>query len=186
MILQLDTSVVPPLIYAAMGTSREIAIGPVAVVSLLLPSMIQQLQDPVADPISYTKLVLTATFFAGIFQAAFGILRWVFDLLLISLDLKYIWRSWLTSCFFPFQIYRLGFLVDFLSHAAIVGFVAGAAIVIGLQQLKGLLGISHFTTKTDIISVLESVWRAIHHHVYSFFYFFFFSFMGKEVESGRV
>ncbi|XP_062148897.1 sulfate transporter 2.1-like [Alnus glutinosa] len=129
----LYTSVVPPLIYAAMGTSREIAIGPVAVVSLLLPSMIQQLQDPVADPISYTKLVLTATFFAGIFQAAFGILR-------------------------------LGFLVDFLSHAAIVGFVAGAAIVIGLQQLKGLLGISHFTTKTDIISVLESVWRAIHHH----------------------
>ncbi|XP_059433015.1 sulfate transporter 2.1-like [Corylus avellana] len=129
----LYTSVVPPLIYAAMGTSREIAIGPVAVVSLLLPSMIQQFQDPVADPVSYTKLVLTATFFAGIFQAAFGILR-------------------------------LGFLVDFLSHAAIVGFVAGAAIVIGLQQLKGLLGINHFTSKTDIISVLESVWKSIHHH----------------------
>jgi low affinity sulfate transporter 2 len=82
MLLQLlDTSVVPPLIYAVMGTSREIAVGPVAVVSLLLPSMIQQLQDPVADPISYTKLVLTATFFAGIFQAAFGILRSVLILL---------------------------------------------------------------------------------------------------------
>ncbi|KAG6721917.1 hypothetical protein I3842_03G135600 [Carya illinoinensis] len=129
----LYTSVVPPLIYAVMGTSREIAIGPVAVVSLLLPSMIQKLQDPVADPVSYTKLVLTATFFAGIFQAAFG-------------------------------LFRLGFLVDFLSHAAIVGFVAGAAIVIGLQQLKGLLGISHFTNKTDIISVGEAVWSSVHHH----------------------
>ncbi|XLS74178.1 hypothetical protein HN51_031043, partial [Arachis hypogaea] len=56
----------------------------------------------------------------------------------------------------------LGFLVDFLSHAAIVGFVGGAAIVIGLQQLKGLLGVSHFTTKTDIISVIKAVWQAIH------------------------
>lgn len=70
-----DTSVVPPLIYAIMGTSREIAIGPVAVVSLLLPSMLQKLQDPAADPIAYTKLVLTATFFTGIFQASFGIFR---------------------------------------------------------------------------------------------------------------
>ncbi|TXG60634.1 hypothetical protein EZV62_015207 [Acer yangbiense] len=89
----LYTSVVPPLIYAIMGTSREIAIGPVAVVSLLL----------------------------------------------------------------------LGFLVDFLSHASIVGFMAGAAIVIGLQQLKGLLGITHFTNKTDIVSVLKAVLKSVHH-----------------------
>lgn len=60
---------------------------------------------------------------------------------------------------------RLGFLVGFLSHAAIVGFMAGAAIIIGLQQLKGLLGISHFTTKTDAVSVLESAFRSIHHQV---------------------
>lgn len=72
---QLDTSVVPPLIYAVMGTSREIAIGPVAVVSLLLSSMVQKLVDPVADPMGYTKLVLLATLFAGIFQTAFGLFR---------------------------------------------------------------------------------------------------------------
>lgn len=62
---------------------------------------------------------------------------------------------------------RLGFLVDFLSHAAIVGFMAGAAIVIGLQQLKGLLGISHFTNKTDVVSVLGSVFSSLHHSVSS-------------------
>ena len=62
--------------------------------------------------------------------------------------------------------------MDFLSHAAIVGFVAGAAIVIGLQQLKGLLGITHFTNKTDIISVVEAVWRSVHHHVWFFTFFF--------------
>ncbi|XP_010905915.2 low affinity sulfate transporter 3 [Elaeis guineensis] len=129
----LYTSVVPPLIYAVMGSSREIAIGPVAVVSLLLSSMLQKLADPQVDPVSYRKLVFTSTFFAGIFQAAFG-------------------------------LFRLGFLVDFLSHAVIVGFMGGAAIVISLQQLKGLLGIAHFTTKTDVVSVIEAVWNAFHQH----------------------
>ena len=54
---------------------------------------------------------------------------------------------------------RLGFIVDYLSHAAIVGFMAGAAITIALQQLKGLLGIStrSFTRHTDAVSVLHSV-----------------------------
>ncbi|KAI6689349.1 hypothetical protein NL676_026177 [Syzygium grande] len=131
----LYTSVVPPLVYALMGSSREIAIGPVAVVSLLLSSMIQNIQDPLTDPGAYRSLVFTVTFFAGTFQAIFG-------------------------------LFRLGFLVSFLSHAAIVGFMAGAAIIIGLQQLKGLLGISHFTTKTDAVSVLESAFRSIHHQWY--------------------
>lgn len=35
--------------------------------------------------------------------------------------------------------------------------MAGAAITIALQQLKGFLGIVHFTKKSDIISVMESV-----------------------------
>uniref|UniRef100_A0A9I9DFL3 STAS domain-containing protein n=1 Tax=Cucumis melo TaxID=3656 RepID=A0A9I9DFL3_CUCME len=128
----LYTSIVPPLVYAILGSSREIAIGPVAIISMLLPTMIQKIQDPAADPFAYRNLVFTTTFFAGIFQAAFG-------------------------------LFRLGFLVDFLSQAAIVGFMGGAAIVIGLQQLKGLLGITHFTNKTDIISVMEAVFASFHH-----------------------
>lgn len=76
----IDTSVVPPLIYAFMGSSREIAIGPVAVVSLLLSSMLQEIQDPVADPVAYRRLVFTVTLFAGIFQASFGLLRFGFSL----------------------------------------------------------------------------------------------------------
>lgn len=57
--------------------------------------------------------------------------------------------------------------MDFLSHAALVGFMAGAAIVIGLQQLKGLLGITHFTNKTDVISVLESVYKSLRQQITS-------------------
>lgn len=57
--------------------------------------------------------------------------------------------------------HRLGFIIDFLSHAAIVGFMAGAAITIGLQQLNGLLGIKTglFTNKTGFIAVMQSVFQ---------------------------
>lgn len=127
----LYTSFVAPLVYAFMGSSRDIAIGPVAVVSLLLGTM---LTNEISDYKSheYLRLAFTATFFAGITQMALGVLR-------------------------------LGFLIDFLSHAAIVGFMAGAAITIALQQLKGFLGIQKFTKKTDIVSVMRSVFHSAHH-----------------------
>ncbi|XP_015571601.1 sulfate transporter 1.2 [Ricinus communis] len=128
----LYSSFVPPLIYASMGSSRDIAIGPVAVVSLLLGTLLQNELDPKTNAEEYLRLAFTATFFAGITQAALGFLR-------------------------------LGFLIDFLSHAAIVGFMGGAAITIALQQLKGLLGIKDFTKKTDLVSVMQSVFGSIHH-----------------------
>ncbi|XP_064973020.1 sulfate transporter 1.3 isoform X2 [Musa acuminata AAA Group] len=128
----LYSSFVPPLIYAVMGSSRDIAIGPVAVVSLLLGTLLQNEVDPLNDKEEYRRLAFTATFFAGVTQATLGFLR-------------------------------LGFLIEFLSHAAIVGFMGGAAITIALQQLKGFLGIKNFTKNTDIISVMKSVWGSVHH-----------------------
>ncbi|CAM6047026.1 unnamed protein product [Sphagnum compactum] len=121
----LYTSFVPPLIYAALGSSRHIAIGPVAVVSILLGTLLKNEISDTNDP-NYLRLALTANFFAGVVQAAVGFVR-------------------------------LGFVIYFLSHATVVGFMAGAAITIGLQQLKGLLGIINFTTKTGIVPVLRSV-----------------------------
>ncbi|KAK7271897.1 hypothetical protein RJT34_28157 [Clitoria ternatea] len=59
-------------------------------------------------------------------------------------------------------ILRLGFVIDFLSKATLVGFMAGAAIIVSLQQLKGLLGIVHFTSKMQIIPVLTSVFKHSH------------------------
>ncbi|KAJ9167053.1 hypothetical protein P3X46_021735 [Hevea brasiliensis] len=128
----LYTSFVPPLIYAFMGSSRDIAIGPVAVVSLLMGTLLENEVDSKKDAETYRRLAFTATFFAGITQATLG-------------------------------FFRLGFLIDFLSHAAVVGFMGGAAITIALQQLKGLLGIKDFTKKTDIVSVLHSVFVSAHH-----------------------
>ncbi|XP_057969152.1 probable sulfate transporter 3.4 [Malania oleifera] len=54
---------------------------------------------------------------------------------------------------------RLGFVIDFLSKATLVGFMAGAAIIVSLQQLKGLLGIVHFTSNMQIVQVLLSVFN---------------------------
>ncbi|XP_044487268.1 probable sulfate transporter 3.4 [Mangifera indica] len=52
---------------------------------------------------------------------------------------------------------RLGFIIDFLSKATLIGFMAGAAVIVSLQQLKGLLGIVHFTAKMQFIPVMSSV-----------------------------
>ncbi|KAL0743276.1 hypothetical protein Bca4012_084789 [Brassica carinata] len=68
-----------------------------------------------------------------------------------------------TSTFFAglFQaslgLLRLGFVIDFLSKATLVGFTAGAAVIVSLQQLKGLLGIVHFTGKMQFVPVMSSV-----------------------------
>lgn len=70
-----DTGIVPPLIYAMLASSREMVIGPGSVDSLILSSMIQTLKVSVDDSVTYTQLVFTVTFFAGIFQVAFGIFR---------------------------------------------------------------------------------------------------------------
>ncbi|CAD6205982.1 unnamed protein product [Miscanthus lutarioriparius] len=128
----LSSSFVPPLIYPLMGSSRDIAMGPVAVVSLMLGTLMQNEIDPKKPPLEYRRLAFTATFFAGITQAALG-------------------------------FFRLGFIIEFLSHAAIVGFMSGAAITIALQQLKGFLGIRNFTARTDIVSVMKSIFKSAHH-----------------------
>ncbi|KAA8527638.1 hypothetical protein F0562_034967 [Nyssa sinensis] len=130
-IIGLYSSFVPPLVYAMLGSSRDVAVGTVAVASLLISSMLGKEVNPNENPKLYVQLALTATFFAGVFQASLGFLR-------------------------------LGFIVDFLSHATIVGFMGGAATVVCLQQLKGILGLVHFTHGTDLVSVMRSILSQTH------------------------
>lgn len=58
-----------------MGSSRDIAIGPVAVVSLLLGTLLQNEVDSKKEAETYRRLAFTATFFAGITQATLGFFR---------------------------------------------------------------------------------------------------------------
>ncbi|XP_062206706.1 probable sulfate transporter 3.5 [Phragmites australis] len=59
-------------------------------------------------------------------------------------------------------VFRLGLIVDFLSRSTITGFMGGTATIIILQQLKGMLGMKHFAPKTDLISVMSSIFRYRH------------------------
>lgn len=40
--------------------------------------------------------------------------------------------------------------------------MGGAATVVCLQQLKGILGLVHFTHEADLVSVMKSVFTQIH------------------------
>jgi high affinity sulfate transporter 1 len=60
-----------------MGSSRDIAIGPVAVVSLLLGTMLQaEIELNTKNLVEYRRLAFTATFFAGVTQVTLGFFRY--------------------------------------------------------------------------------------------------------------
>lgn len=99
---------IPLIIYALLGTSRQLAVGPVAMVSLLIASGVGQLSEAGSD--EYITLSILLAFLVGSIQLSMG-------------------------------VFRLGFLVNFLSHPVIAGFTSSAAIIIGFSQFKHLLGV---------------------------------------------
>lgn len=104
----LYASVFPLIVYALLGTSRQLAVGPVAMVSLLTASSVAMIAETGTD--QYILLAVTLAFLVGAIQFLLG-------------------------------VFRLGFLVNFLSHPVISGFTSAAALIIGFSQLKHLLGV---------------------------------------------
>lgn len=72
----LYASLVPLIIYALFGTSRQLAVGPVAMVSLLVAAGVAPLAD--GDPARYITLALTLSLMVGVIQLALGLLRFGF------------------------------------------------------------------------------------------------------------
>lgn len=105
----LYASTVPILLYALMGTSRQLAVGPVAMVSLLTAAGVATLAEGGTE--MYIALAVALALMVGLIQLLLG-------------------------------VFRLGFLVNFLSHPVISGFTSAAALIIGLNQLKHLMGIN--------------------------------------------
>lgn len=64
---------IPLLLYAFLGTSRQLAVGPVAMVSLLTAAGIGSLN--VSDPEEYLLYAVTLAFLVGLIQFGMGILR---------------------------------------------------------------------------------------------------------------
>lgn len=65
--------------YAVLGSSRDLAVGPVSIASLILGSMLRQEVSPTSDPTLFLQLAFSSTFFAGLFQASLGLLRYKFS-----------------------------------------------------------------------------------------------------------
>jgi len=110
----------PACVYPIFGSSKQLAVGPAALVSLLLSTGISQIvarELPGSEESSdeymarYAQLAIQCSFMVGILKIAFGILK-------------------------------LGFVTQILSKALISGFTSGAAIMIVLSQTKYLLGVS--------------------------------------------
>ena len=104
----LYTAMIPQIVYAFLGTSRQLAIGPAAMDSLIVLSGVSVLATIGSE--NFIVLAILLAFIVGFFQVIFG-------------------------------IFRLGFLVNFLSKPVISGFTSGSAIIIAMNQIGNLLGI---------------------------------------------
>ncbi|MEQ8628548.1 solute carrier family 26 protein [Ekhidna sp.] len=103
----LYASIVPQIIYALLGTSRQLSVAPVAMDSLLVAAGVSVLATEGSD--SYIAFAILIAFFMGAFQLLLG-------------------------------VFRLGFITNLLSKPVISGFTSAAALIIGFNQLKYLLG----------------------------------------------
>lgn len=104
----LYASLVPLIIYALFGTSRQLAVGPVAMVSLLVIAGVGEIAEVGSG--RFTQLAILTALGVGLVQFLMG-------------------------------LFRMGFLVNFLSHPVLSGFTSAAAIIIGASQIKNLLGV---------------------------------------------
>jgi len=104
----LYASVFPLLIYAFLGTSRQLGIGPVAMDSLLVAAGLGALVITGIE--NYIAMAIFLAFVVGAIQVLLG-------------------------------VFRMGFLVNFLSKPVLNGFTSGAVLIIMLSQIKHLMGV---------------------------------------------
>lgn len=105
----LYTAMIPQLVYAVFGTSRQLAVGPVALDSLIVATGVAAIAEIGTE--NYVQFAILLSFMVGSLQVFFG-------------------------------VFKLGFLVNFLSKPVINGFTSAAAIIIGFSQLNNLLGLN--------------------------------------------
>jgi sulfate permease, SulP family len=121
-VMGLYASTFPLITYALFGSSRQLAVGPVAMISLLVFAGVSSLAEPGSE--KYLGLVLLLSFLVGAMKLLMGFLR-------------------------------LGFFINFFSHAVLSGFTSAAAIVIFFSQLGHLLGIKLSSQHSIFHSLIE-------------------------------
>ena len=105
----LYTCLVPTVIYAILGSSRHLVVGPVAVAALMVAATVGEY----APAFSNDYLDITTALCLEV-----GIILWAL------------------------RLFRLGGIVNLLSHPVTTGFVNAAAILIIISQLAAFTGVS--------------------------------------------
>ncbi len=127
----LYSSIIPLVVYAALGTSRQLGVGPVALISLMVGTAVSSMGTSSVE--EYVAIAIFLSLMVGVLKVLLGILR-------------------------------LGFLTNFLSHPVVSGFTSAAAIIIGLNQVKHVLGVNIPSSKylIELISNISAQVSATH------------------------
>mmetsp|Transcript_26678 Transcript_26678/g.57995 ORF Transcript_26678/g.57995 Transcript_26678/m.57995 type:complete len:890 (-) Transcript_26678:597-3266(-) len=141
----LYSACVPAAVYALVGQSRQLAVGPVAMVSLLIQAGLSGKLTEEECPASFTNGVL--------------------DLSVPQHEVcpdAYAQMAIFTAAVIGFieilaKMLNLGFLVSFLGHPVTSGFTSGAAITIGLSQIKYILG--YDLPKSE--KIYDTIWNIV-------------------------
>ena len=104
----LYASFLPPMVAALFGSSRQLATGPVAVVSLMTAASLEPLATAGSE--GYIAYAIMLALIVGLFQLSLG-------------------------------VFKLGLVVNFLSHPVVNGFTNAAAIIIASSQLSKIFGV---------------------------------------------
>jgi len=80
----LYTSLLPIFVYSMLGTSRQLSVGAVAVMSLLVGSTLPQLVTDPTDVADYVRLAAVLALMVGVINATMGVLRLGFLVSLLS------------------------------------------------------------------------------------------------------
>ena len=105
----LYASLMPPMVAAFFGSSRQLATGPVAMVSLMTAAALEPLATAGGE--AFIGYALVLSLMVGLFQLMLG-------------------------------MFRLGVMLNFLSHPVVSGFVNAAAIIIATSQLSKIFGVT--------------------------------------------
>ncbi|TVR34021.1 MAG: solute carrier 26 family protein [Balneolaceae bacterium] len=124
----LYAALVPLVIYAFMGTSRHLSVGPVALVALLVAAAISPLAD---TPEEYIAMSILLALMVGVMQLLFGLLRMGFLVNLLSHPV----------------------LSGFISAAAIIIGLSQMHHLLGIDSVSGGLHEILFGIATQISSV---------------------------------
>jgi len=153
----LYSSLTPLFVYALYGSSPQLQVGPVAMVSLLVELGLSQLISPEACVTSDGEAAsaggatvehATSEQSACLLEARAALA----SQLALVVGFVQLCAGFL----------RLGFLVSFLAHAVISGFTSAAGLVIGLSQLPHILGCAVPKSPNVLITLAEIAKRLPH------------------------